>query len=81
MNIILTVVDENAPSDKYPHMGISVDFKDTDHKHYFAEYPNYKSLPFEFERNKTYSFDCCIKEIKFVGSSFKLTRIKNVKQI
>jgi hypothetical protein len=79
MNIIVTVLDENAPSDKYPHWGFSVDFIDDNKIKYFVEYPNFKSCPFDFKKGKKYSFDCSVKQIKsFLSFENKIIRIKNV---
>ena len=82
MNIELTVTDENAPSDKYPQWGFSVDFKDANGVEYYVEYPNYKASPFEFVKGKKYIFDCSIKEVKSLMKSYKkISRIKNIVQL
>lgn len=82
MNIELTVVDENAPSDKYPQWWFSVDFKDDNGVTYYAEYPNYKSSPFEFIKGKKYNFDCSVKDVKtFIKTHKKISRIKNIVEV
>ena len=83
MILELIVTDSNAPSDKYPSFGFSIDFKDDNNKKYFAEYPNYKSLPFQFEDGKKYKFNCNVKEVKSILSSkyHKISHIKNIVEI
>lgn len=78
-NIELIVTDENAPSDKYPQWGFSVDFKDANGVKYFVEYPNFKSAPFKFVKGKKYRFDCSVKEVKSLMACYKkISRIKNI---
>lgn len=82
MKLKLTVTDENAPSDKYPKWGFSVDFKDENGNKFYAEYPNYKSSPFDFVKGETYSFDCATKEEHSLFSKYtKVSRIKNIQKI
>lgn len=82
MQITLICTDCNAPSDKYPHYGFSVDFKDENDVQYWAEYPNYKAIPFDFKDKEIYSFDCSIKKVTglFGSIRYKVSRIKNVKK-
>lgn len=83
MKLELIVIDNNAPSDKYTQWGFSIDFKDADGNKYYAEYPNYKSCPYEFDNNKKYSLECSIKtEIGFLSTKIhKISRIKNIIEI
>jgi hypothetical protein len=68
-NLTLKVVDSNAPSDKYPQWGYSIDFVDSIGNKYFVEYPNFA---------QGYLF----LENGILGGTYtKLTRIKNVKFI
>lgn len=82
MKLIVTVLDENAPSDKYPHMGFCIDFISDDNTKFFVEYPNFKSCPFNFIKGKKYSFECSVKKIKSLFSfENKITRIKNIVEL
>lgn len=77
-NLTLKVVDDNAPSDKYPHWGYSIDFVDASGNKYFVEYPNFNH-GYLFLQKMTYNFDACTKEIEILGTTYtKLTRIKNI---
>lgn len=82
MNITLTVTDENAPSDKYPQWGYSVDFVDANGGKYFVEYPKLKLTSFIFEKGAKYNFDCSAEEVKSLMSVYnKISRIKNIKKL
>lgn len=84
MKLILTVIDNFAPSEKYPQFGFSIDFKDNIGNRYYVEYPNNKSNIFNFEVNKTYEIEASIKEVNsFLSTTktYKISRLKNIVEI
>jgi hypothetical protein len=81
-NLTLKVVDSNAPSDKYPNWGYSIDFVDSSGNKYFVEYPNF-AQGYLFLENMTYNFDACTQVLNGIlgGTYTKLTRIKNIREV
>lgn len=77
------VIDDFAPSDKYPQWGYSIDFVDIDDNKYFVEYPNSKGNRFEFKKGESYEFKANVEEKKsLLNSTYRrLSRIKDIKKI
>lgn len=80
---ILTCSDCNAPSDKYPTWGYSVDFRDIEHKHYYVEYPRFTARNYDFKDREKYEITFNVKEEHgFLNSvQYKMTRLRNIKKI
>ncbi len=79
--LILKVVDNFAPSSKYPQWGYSVDFVNEDYTKYFVEYPRADfDKQFDFKKGCTYELTANVKQLDSVLGiiRYKLTRIKDV---
>lgn len=80
----LTVVDDFAYSDKYPNKGFAIDFKDAEGIEYFADYPKYSAMPFEFEKGKKYKLSFSAKQQNDLSTSlskkkvYKISRLTNI---